>query len=84
MDSEDEMHYATDVESLEDYYSGGDTATDYSDDDDGGDYEFMDNYAEDANDTFMRRQQVNYWKKGTNLTHFELKVVIAVIGIRLF
>ncbi|XP_057499230.1 probable E3 ubiquitin-protein ligase ARI8 [Actinidia eriantha] len=60
MDSEDDMHYATDVESLEDYYSGGDTATDYSDDDDGGDYEFMDNYAEDADDTFMRRQQKNY------------------------
>ncbi|PSS35870.1 E3 ubiquitin-protein like [Actinidia chinensis var. chinensis] len=73
MDSEDDMHYATDAESLEDYYSGGDTAADYSDDDDdGGDYQFMDNDAEDAHDTAARRQQKNYSVlKETDIRQFQ-------------
>ncbi|GMP78627.1 hypothetical protein CsSME_00034492 [Camellia sinensis var. sinensis] len=49
MDSEEDMHDANDAESLDDYYSG-DTAVDYSDNDDGGDYEFMDNDSDDSDD----------------------------------
>ncbi|KAL6970773.1 putative E3 ubiquitin-protein ligase ari7 [Sarracenia purpurea var. burkii] len=59
MDSEDDMHDANDAESLDDYYSG-DTAVDYSDDDDGGDYEFMDNDSDDSDDLLASRQQKNY------------------------
>ncbi|KAL7176872.1 hypothetical protein ACSBR2_030248 [Camellia fascicularis] len=59
MDSEEDMHDANDAESLDDYYSG-DTAVDYSDNDDGGDYEFMDNDSDDSDDIVVSRQQKNY------------------------
>ncbi|XAR48738.1 Ubiquitin--protein ligase [Bertholletia excelsa] len=59
MDSEDDMHDANDIESLEDYYSG-DTAVDYSENDDDGDYEFMDNDSDDSDDFITSRQQKNY------------------------
>ncbi|GMP54905.1 hypothetical protein CsSME_00019906 [Camellia sinensis var. sinensis] len=55
MDSEDDMHDANDAESLDDYYSG-DTALGYSDDE-GGDYEFMDNDSDDSNDIVASRLQ---------------------------
>ncbi|KNA05953.1 hypothetical protein SOVF_185600 isoform B [Spinacia oleracea] len=59
MDSEDDMHDANDVESLEDFYSG-DTAID-SDDAADGDYEFIDNDSEDEYDDFTsHRNQQNY------------------------
>ncbi|GMP54897.1 hypothetical protein CsSME_00019906 [Camellia sinensis var. sinensis] len=58
MDSEDDMHDANDAESLDDYYSG-DTALGYSDDE-GGDYEFMDNDSDDSNDIVASRLQKNY------------------------
>ncbi|KAM7461496.1 hypothetical protein LguiA_029617 [Lonicera macranthoides] len=64
MDSEDDMHDANDVESVDDdFYSGGDdTAMDSDDyDDDGADYEFMDNDdSDDSDDLFVNRQQKNY------------------------
>ncbi|XP_052207743.1 probable E3 ubiquitin-protein ligase ARI7 isoform X2 [Diospyros lotus] len=59
MDSEDDMHDANDAESLDDYYSG-DTAGEYSDDDDGGVFEFMDNDSDDSDDIIASRQQKNY------------------------
>ncbi|KAF5942063.1 hypothetical protein HYC85_019705 [Camellia sinensis] len=58
MDSEEDMHDANDAESLDDYYSG-DTAVDYSDNDDGGDYEFMDNDSDDSDDIVVSRQQID-------------------------
>ncbi|KAA8531387.1 hypothetical protein F0562_006117 [Nyssa sinensis] len=58
MDSEDDMHDANDAESVEDFYSG-DTAMD-SDNDDGADYEFMDNDSDDSDDISVNRQQKNY------------------------
>lgn len=55
MDSEDDMHDANDMESLEDFYSGD------SDDAANGDYDFIDNYSEDDFDDFaIRRNQQNY------------------------
>jgi len=53
MESEDDMHDANDLESLEDFYSGD------SDDAAHGDYDFIDNYSEDDFDDFaIRRNQV--------------------------
>ncbi|XP_077227066.1 putative E3 ubiquitin-protein ligase ARI8 [Tasmannia lanceolata] len=57
MDSEDDMHDANDVESVEDFYSG-ETAM-ASDDDADGDYEF-DNDTDGSDDTNSHRQQQNY------------------------
>lgn len=55
MESEDDMHDANDLESLEDFYSGD------SDDAANGDYDFIDNYSEDDFDDFaVRRHQQNY------------------------
>ncbi|KAL5998098.1 hypothetical protein ACLOJK_009033 [Asimina triloba] len=54
MDSEDDMHDANDVESLDDFYSGT-TAMDSDDGD--GDYEFIDNDSDDSDDSLYRRQQ---------------------------
>lgn len=59
MDSEDDMHDANDLESLEDFYSG-DTAID-SDDAADGDYEFIDNDSEDDyDDSSSHRNQVSF------------------------
>uniref|UniRef100_A0A5B7BBL2 RBR-type E3 ubiquitin transferase n=1 Tax=Davidia involucrata TaxID=16924 RepID=A0A5B7BBL2_DAVIN len=58
MDSEDDMLDANDAESVDDFYSG-DTAMD-SDNDDGADYEFMDNDSDDSDDISASRQQKNY------------------------
>ncbi|GMH07609.1 hypothetical protein Nepgr_009449 [Nepenthes gracilis] len=57
MESEDDMHGAIDVESLQDFYSG-DTAVDS--DDAGGDYEFIDHDSDDSDDFASRRHQPNY------------------------
>lgn len=53
MDSEDDMHDANDVESLDDFYSG---ETAMASDDGDGDYEFN---SDDSDDSTYRRQQVN-------------------------
>ncbi|KAJ4956438.1 hypothetical protein NE237_013221 [Protea cynaroides] len=55
MDSEDDMHDANDVESLDDFYSG---ETAMASDDDDGDYEFND--TDDSDDSTLHRQQLNY------------------------
>ncbi|KAF8402285.1 hypothetical protein HHK36_013237 [Tetracentron sinense] len=54
MDSDDDMHDANDVESLDEFYSG-ETAM-VSDDGD-GDYEFIDNDTDDSDDSILHRQQ---------------------------
>ena len=56
MESEDDMHDANDVESLDDFYSG-ETAAD-SDDLDAADYEFIDNDSDDSDDLTSHRHQV--------------------------
>ncbi|KAJ4968407.1 hypothetical protein NE237_015108 [Protea cynaroides] len=55
MDSEDDMHDANDVESLDDFYSG---ETVMASDDDDGDYDFND--TDDSDDSTLHRQQQNY------------------------
>ncbi|XP_042483104.1 probable E3 ubiquitin-protein ligase ARI7 isoform X1 [Macadamia integrifolia] len=55
LDSEDDMHDANDVESLDDFYSG---ETAMASDDDEGDYEFND--TDDSDDSSLHRQQQNY------------------------
>ncbi|KAK9159503.1 hypothetical protein Syun_005844 [Stephania yunnanensis] len=57
MESEDDMHDANDVDSLEDFYSG-ETAM-ASDDDGDGDYDFGDNESDGSDDNTSHRQQ-NY------------------------
>ncbi|CAN6447413.1 unnamed protein product [Victoria cruziana] len=57
MDSEDDMHDAAEVESLEDFYSG-DTAM--ASEDDEADYEFLDNDSDDSDAATIRRPQQNY------------------------
>ncbi|RWR71966.1 putative E3 ubiquitin-protein ligase ARI8 isoform X1 [Cinnamomum micranthum f. kanehirae] len=54
MASEDDMHDANDVESLDDFYSG---ETAMASDDGDGDYEFN---SDDSDDSTYRRQQQNY------------------------
>ncbi|KAJ9701435.1 hypothetical protein PVL29_006681 [Vitis rotundifolia] len=58
MDSEDDMHDANDVDSLEDFYSG-DTAAD-SDDDNDADYDFDNDSDDDADAIMLHRHQPNY------------------------
>ncbi|GAB4855894.1 Probable E3 ubiquitin-protein ligase ari8 [Ancistrocladus abbreviatus] len=58
MESEDDMHEASDVESLDDFYCG-DTAID-SDDAADADYEFIDNDSDHSGDFASRRQLPNY------------------------
>ncbi|KAM7487017.1 hypothetical protein LguiA_003026 [Lonicera macranthoides] len=58
MDSDDDMHDANDVDSLDDFYSG-DTAMD-SDNDDAENYEFIDNDSDDSDELSSNRQQKNY------------------------
>lgn len=57
MDSDDDMHDANDVDSLDDFYSG-DTAMD-SDNDDAENYEFIDNDSDDSDELSSNRQQVS-------------------------
>eukprot|EP00262_Sarcandra_glabra_P015770 TRINITY_DN494_c0_g2_i1.p1 TRINITY_DN494_c0_g2~~TRINITY_DN494_c0_g2_i1.p1 ORF type:complete len:586 (+),score=71.79 TRINITY_DN494_c0_g2_i1:157-1914(+) len=57
MDSEDDMHDANDVESLDDFYSG---ETGIASDDGEGDYEFIDNDTDGSDDSTSHRQQQNY------------------------
>lgn len=74
MDSEDDMHDANDVESLEDFYSG-DTAID-SDDAADGDYEFIDNDSEDEYDDFTsHRNQVRLFHFRLNYCFLESLVI---------
>ncbi|CAL5394715.1 unnamed protein product [Camellia sinensis] len=70
MDSEDDMHDANDAESLDDYYSG-DTALGYSDDE-GGDYEFMDNDSDDSNDIVASRLQKRIVEKELRVDNMRL------------
>ncbi|PKA55932.1 putative E3 ubiquitin-protein ligase ARI7 [Apostasia shenzhenica] len=61
MDSEDDMHDANDLESLEDdFYSGG---TPMGSEDGDADYDFVDNESEDSEDITSHRQQVRECKK---------------------
>ncbi|KAL5703024.1 RBR-type E3 ubiquitin transferase [Ranunculus cassubicifolius] len=55
MDSEDDMHDANDVDSLDDDFYSGETAM-YSDDDEEG-YPFGDNDSDDSDETTSHRQQ---------------------------
>ena len=57
MDSDEDMHDANDVDSLDDFYSG-DTAMD-SDNDDAENYEFIDNDSDDSDELSSNRQQVS-------------------------
>lgn len=65
MDSDDDMHDANDAVSIDDDYFS-DTALDdcddnsYCDDDDGGDFEFMDNDSDESDEIIVSRQQKNY------------------------
>ncbi|KAG1331301.1 RBR-type E3 ubiquitin transferase [Cocos nucifera] len=58
MDSEDDMHDANDLESLDDDFYSGETAMG-SDDGDAG-YDFVDNESDDSEDITSHRQQQNY------------------------
>lgn len=56
MDSEDDMHDANDMESVdEDFYSDGDTA---DSDADVADYDFMGNETDDSDEQAVSRMQV--------------------------
>ncbi|PIA29737.1 hypothetical protein AQUCO_05800083v1 [Aquilegia coerulea] len=58
MDSEDDMHDANDVDSLEDDFYSGETAMDNDSDDEGG-YAFIDNDSDDSDNT-TSHHQLNY------------------------
>ncbi|KAF5190147.1 Bifunctional nuclease [Thalictrum thalictroides] len=58
MDSEDDMHDANDVDSLEDVFYSGETALDNDSDDEGG-YAFIDNDSDDSDNT-TSHYQLNY------------------------
>ncbi|KAH7670926.1 E3 ubiquitin ligase RBR family protein [Dioscorea alata] len=57
MSSEDDMHDANDLESIDDDFYSGDTGI--GSDDGDGDYDFVDNES-DASDDIISRQQLNY------------------------
>ncbi|XP_057962909.1 probable E3 ubiquitin-protein ligase ARI8 isoform X2 [Malania oleifera] len=60
MDSEDDMHDANDIESLDDdFYSGG-TAMDSDDALEAADFEFIDNDSDDSDELVSHRYQQNY------------------------
>lgn len=56
MDSEDDMHDANDLESLDDDFYSGETGI--GSDDGYGDYDFVDNDSDDSEDITSHRQQV--------------------------
>ncbi|KAK9287938.1 hypothetical protein L1049_016383 [Liquidambar formosana] len=58
MDSEDDMHDANDVDSLDDFYSGETIMDSDAEAEDG--YEFMDNDTDDSDDSPVSRQQQSY------------------------
>ncbi|KAJ6825005.1 putative E3 ubiquitin-protein ligase ARI8 isoform X1 [Iris pallida] len=58
MDSEDGMHDANDLESLDDDFYSGETGM--GSDDADGDYEFVDNDSDDSEDITSHRYQQNY------------------------
>lgn len=58
MDSEDDMHDANDLESLDDDFYSGETGM--GSDDGDGDYEFGNNASDDSDDGNLNRQQV-FW-----------------------
>lgn len=58
MDSEDDMHDANDLESLDDDFYSGETGM--GSDDGDGDYDFVDNDSDDSEDITSHRQQQNY------------------------
>ncbi|KAG6475049.1 probable E3 ubiquitin-protein ligase ARI8 [Zingiber officinale] len=57
MDSEDDMHDANDLESVDDDFYSGDTAMG---NDEGDDFDFVDNESDDSEDITYHRQQQNY------------------------
>ncbi|XP_010268120.1 PREDICTED: probable E3 ubiquitin-protein ligase ARI8 [Nelumbo nucifera] len=75
MDSEDDMHDANDVESLDDFYSG---ETAMASDDDDGDYDFND--TDDSDDTTSHRQQQNYTILNEDDIHQRQEEDISVIS----
>ncbi|MQM09955.1 hypothetical protein Taro_042837 [Colocasia esculenta] len=58
MDSEDDMHDANDLESLDDDFYSGETGM--ASDDGDADYDFVDNESDDSEDIISHRQQQNY------------------------
>ncbi|EHA8590175.1 RBR-type E3 ubiquitin transferase [Cocos nucifera] len=58
MDSEDDMHDANDLESLDDDFYSGETAI--GSDDGDADYDFVDNESDGSEDITSHRQQQNY------------------------
>ncbi|XP_074567402.1 putative E3 ubiquitin-protein ligase ARI8 [Curcuma longa] len=57
MDSEDDMHDADDLDSLDDHFYSGDAALGS---DDGDEYDFVDNVSDGAEESTSHRQQQNY------------------------
>ncbi|KAJ6792963.1 putative E3 ubiquitin-protein ligase ARI8 isoform X1 [Iris pallida] len=60
MDSEDDMHDANDLESLDDGFYSGETGMGSDDGDCDGDYDFVDNDSDDSEDITSHRHQQNY------------------------
>ncbi|ONK57944.1 uncharacterized protein A4U43_C09F5880 [Asparagus officinalis] len=58
MDSEDDMHDANDLDSIDDDFYSGETGI--GSDDGDGDYDFVDNDSDDSEDITSHRQQQNY------------------------
>ncbi|KAJ0973000.1 hypothetical protein J5N97_020959 [Dioscorea zingiberensis] len=58
MSSEDDMHDANDLESIDDDFYSGDTGM--GSDDEDGDYDFVDNESDASDDIISHRQQQNY------------------------
>lgn len=65
MDSDDDMHDANDVQSVDDDFYGGETGI--GSDDEDFDYDFVDNESDDYDDV-TSRQQVKGWKKFSSLS----------------
>ncbi|CAK9141647.1 unnamed protein product [Ilex paraguariensis] len=67
MDSEDDMHDANDVESLDDdFYSGDYEMENYGDNDEMPDFDFMDNDTDDSDEVSASRQQNKEWQQSCN------------------
>uniref|UniRef100_A0A5B6ZUQ1 RBR-type E3 ubiquitin transferase n=1 Tax=Davidia involucrata TaxID=16924 RepID=A0A5B6ZUQ1_DAVIN len=67
MESEDDMHDANDVDSLDDDFYSGETAMDSDDAD--ADYEFIDNDSDDSDNLVCYRNQQNYTILGETDIH---------------
>lgn len=60
MDSDEDMHDAVDLESVDDDFYSGETGMDGEDG--GADYNFVDHVLDDSEDITSRRQQVMGWE----------------------